>query len=158
MFVIGRYADQIRSSLQHSGCGQSRRTSRYRAQLATGEVRDMVSEPQTYVGIYRLWQYPVHRRTTNDERRIGSRRLRSNSGLASHGGRIPDLMPVHSGRRIHTLEHRDSDVLRSYAFKLFSGLRTSTVMARLCDFDGFDFETLHCTGPPRRTLVMIVIL
>lgn len=72
-------------------------------------------------------------------------------------------MPVHSGRRIHTLEHRDSDMLRSYAFKLFSGLRTSTVMARLCDFDGFDFETLHCAGPPRRTytliaLVMIVII
>lgn len=43
VFVIGRYADQIRSSLQHSGCGQSRRMSRYRAQ----EVRDMVSEPQT---------------------------------------------------------------------------------------------------------------
>lgn len=63
----------------------------------------------------------------------------------------------------HTLEHRDSDVLRSYAFKLFSRLRTSTLMARLHDFDGFDFETLHCTGPPRRTytlitLVMIVII
>lgn len=64
VFVIGRYADQIRSSLQHSGCGQSRRTSRYRAQLATGEVRDMVSELYTGYGSTRCIG---ERRTTNDE-------------------------------------------------------------------------------------------
>lgn len=108
VFVIGRYADQIRSSL-HTAL---RRMSRYslRAQLATGRGL-RVSTPATGaqgrgfrssedIGIYTgSTRCIAERRTTNDERRIGSSRSRSNSGPGADSG----LMPVHSGRRMRTL-------------------------------------------------------